>query len=208
MELRKAKANEAEICYQCIEDARAYHKSLGFEQWRPDYPTRETILEDIAQNMGYTFVDEQGIIGYCCIIIGDEPAYRQIEGAWKTNRPYAVVHRMAFNKKARGGGRSKEAFDLIKELCLAKNIHAIRVDTQDENKVMQHILVREGFAYCGLIQFGGGPKLAYEWDNELPVYRGDGKASRASGRSVRFLKKKMDFVEKGGKKIDLLPPFS
>ena len=32
MELRKAKANEAEICYQCIEDARAYHKSLGFEQ--------------------------------------------------------------------------------------------------------------------------------------------------------------------------------
>lgn len=183
MELRKAKANEAEICYQCIEDARAYHKSLGFEQWRPDYPTRETILEDIAQNMGYTFVDEQGIVGYCCIIIGDEPAYRQIEGAWKTNRPYAVVHRMAFNKKARGGGRSKEAFDLIKELCLSKNIHAIRVDTQDENKVMQHILVREGFAYCGLIQFGGGPKLAYEWDNELPVYRGDGKASRASGRT-------------------------
>ena len=60
MELRKAEANEAEICYQCIEDARAYHKSLGFEQWRPDYPTRETILEDIAQNMGYTFVDEQG----------------------------------------------------------------------------------------------------------------------------------------------------
>ena len=30
MELREAKANEAEICYQCIEDARAYHKSLGF----------------------------------------------------------------------------------------------------------------------------------------------------------------------------------
>lgn len=115
---------------------------------------------------------------------------------------------MAFNKKARGGGRSKEAFDLIKELCLSKNIHAIRVDTQDENEGMQHILVREGFAYCGLIQFGGGPKLAYEWDNELPVYRGDGKAGRASGRSVRFLKKKMDFVEKGGKKIDLLPPFS
>lgn len=87
MELRKAKANEAEICYQCIEDARAYHKSLGFEQWRPDYPTRETILEDIAQNMGYTFVDEQGIIGYCCIIIGDEPAYRQIEGLGKRIDP-------------------------------------------------------------------------------------------------------------------------
>ena len=29
---------------------------------------------------------------------------------------------------------------------------------------MQHILAREGFAYCGLIQFDGGPKLAYEWN--------------------------------------------
>ena len=48
MELRRAKQNEAEICYQCIEDARAYHKSLGFEQWHPDYPTRQTILEDIS----------------------------------------------------------------------------------------------------------------------------------------------------------------
>lgn len=114
--------------------------------------------------MGYVFLNEQGIIGYCCIIIGDEPAYSQIEGAWKTDRPYAVIHRMAFNRKARGSGLSKEAIHLIKELCLSNHITAIRVDTQDENKVMQHILTREGFAYCGLIQFGGGPKLAYEWE--------------------------------------------
>ena len=48
MKLRLANLNEAEICYQCIEDARAYHKSLGFEQWHPDYPTEQTILDDIA----------------------------------------------------------------------------------------------------------------------------------------------------------------
>lgn len=30
--------------------------------------------------------------------------------------------------------------------------------------ITQHILSREGFEYCGLIQFDGGPKLAYEWD--------------------------------------------
>ena len=69
MKLRSAQQDEdeAEKCYQCIEDAREYHKASGFEQWRSDYP-------------------------------------------------------------------------------------------------MQHILVREGFEYCGLIQFGGGPRLAYEWD--------------------------------------------
>ena len=164
MEMRLANQNEAKVCYQCIEDARAYHRSLGFEQWHPDYPTQQTILDDIAQNIGYAFVKGNEVIGYCCMIFGNEPAYKRIDGAWKTEKPYAVVHRMAFSSKARGGGLSRDAFQLIKDHCLVNHIDAIRVDTQEENKVMQHILNREGFAYCGLIQFDGGPKLAYEWD--------------------------------------------
>ena len=56
MELRLANLQEARICYQCIEDARVYHKSLGFEQWHPDYPTEQTILDDIAQNIGWRIV--------------------------------------------------------------------------------------------------------------------------------------------------------
>lgn len=169
MKLRIAELHEAEACYRCIEDARAYHKSMGFEQWHPDYPTRQTILDDMANGIGYAFVRGEEIIGYCCIIIGYEPAYDKIDGAWKTDRPYAVVHRMAFNQKARGGGLSRQALDLIKEFCLSNHIRAIRVDTQDENKVMQHILEREGFHYCGLIQFDGGPKLAYEWDEDICI---------------------------------------
>ena len=164
MEMRLANQNEAKVCYKCIEDARAYHKSLGFEQWHPDYPTQQTILDDIAQNIGYAFTEGNEVIGYCCMIFGDEPAYKEIEGAWKTEKPYAVVHRMSFSSKARGSGVSREAFRLIKDCCMSNHIDAIRVDTQEENKVMQHILGREGFEYCGLIQFDGGPKLASEWD--------------------------------------------
>ena len=164
MKIRLANQNEAEDSYQCIEDARAYHKSLGFEQWHPDYPTLHTILVDIDQNIGYVFVKDDEIIGYCCIVFGDEPAYKRIDGAWKTEKPYAVVHRMAFRNKERGAGLSHEAFQLIKDLCLIKHVDAIRLDTQEENKVMQHILNREGFAYCGTVHFDGGPKLGYEWD--------------------------------------------
>ncbi len=164
MLLRKAKKYEAKPCYDCIEDARAYHSSMGFVQWHPEYPTLSTIEEDIKAGMGYVFSEENEIYGYCCIIIGDEPAYKNIDGKWKTDRPYAVVHRMAFSKNARGKGLSKLAFELIKNFCKENKIGAIRVDTQGENKVMQHILLREGFGYCGLVAFDGGPKLAYEWD--------------------------------------------
>ena len=164
MILRKASECESSISYQCIEDARAYHSSLGFVQWHPGYPTFKTIEEDIKNGVGFVFVEGDEVLGYCCIIIGDEPAYHIIDGAWKTERPYAVVHRMTFRKECRGKALSGQAISLIKEYCLANGINAIRVDTQDENKVMQHILHREGFEYCGLVTFDGGPKLAYEWD--------------------------------------------
>lgn len=75
-----------------------YHRSLGFVQWHPGYPTLQTIEDDIAAGSGYVFADGDDVYGYCCIVIGDEPAYRVIDGAWKTDRAYAVVHRMAFSR--------------------------------------------------------------------------------------------------------------
>ena len=164
MILRNAHIEEANVAYQCIEDAKVYHRSFGFVQWHPGYPTLQTIKDDIEAGIGYVFAEGDHVYGYCCIIIGDEPAYHVIDGAWKTERPYAVVHRMAFSEQSRGKGLSGQAFTLIKDFCSENDIAAIRVDTQDENKVMQHILEREEFKYCGLVTFDGGPKLAYEWD--------------------------------------------
>ena len=164
MILRNAHRNEAASCYQCIEDARAYHSSLGFVQWHPGYPTLQTIEDDITKGVGFVFEESNEVLGYCCIIIGDEPAYHVIDGAWKTDRPYAVVHRMAFSHSSRGKGLAGTAFSLIKEFCVENGIEAIRIDTQEENKVMQHLVIREGFQYCGLVTFDGGPKLAYEWN--------------------------------------------
>ena len=79
MEIRLANRHEAEVCYQCIEDARAYHKSLGFEQWHPDYPTLLTILDDVDQSIGYVFAERNEVIGYCCIVFGNEPSYDRID---------------------------------------------------------------------------------------------------------------------------------
>ena len=53
---------------------------------------------------------------------------------------------------------SGKAISLIKDFCIENGVNAIRVDTQAENKVMQHILSREGFEYCGLITFDGGER--------------------------------------------------
>ena len=59
MILRKAYEGESSISYQCIEDARAYHSSLGFVQWHPVYPTLKTIEEDITNGIGFVFVEDE-----------------------------------------------------------------------------------------------------------------------------------------------------
>lgn len=164
MYIRNALPEEAAVCYSFIEAARQYHKQQGFVQWHPDYPTLQIIERDIAEGVGYVFVEDNQLLGYCCLIIGDEPAYDDIDGAWANDVPYAVIHRMAFGESARGKGISKAAFRLLKQICKSRDIFSIRVDTQSENKIMRHILEREGFKYCGLVQFDGGSKLAYELD--------------------------------------------
>lgn len=163
MILRLARTGEAELCYRYIEEAKAYQRSLGFVQWHEDYPTLEMLRKDIVDRIGYVFAENDEILGYCCITEGQEPAYQKIDGAWKTARPYAAIHRMAFGDHARGRGLSHAAFRLLRAHCEERQLSAIRIDTMEENGPMRHVLEREGFVYCGRVE-NDGPRLAYEWD--------------------------------------------
>ena len=102
------------------------------------------------------------IAGYMCIDFDGAPAYEKIEGEWRTGEPYAVVHRMAFDRNFRNRGLADSTFQLIEELCVENNIRNIRVDTDFPNERMQHILKRNGFVNCGVIMFQGSGKLAFD----------------------------------------------
>jgi len=73
-----------------------------------------------------------------------------------------VIHRLAIRSESRGKGLSREIFSLAEELCRNCGAQSIRVDTDEKNKIMQHILQKNGFVPCGTIWFAGGDKLAYE----------------------------------------------
>lgn len=165
MILRKALQSEIDVCYSCIEDAKAFQREQGFVQWHDGYPTVKTIEEDIQKGIGFVVCEDDDILGYLAIILGDDPDYCHIDGSWKTDRAYGVVHRMAFRKHSRGKGLAKMVFQMIKEYCLSHGIDAIRIDTQKENKIMQRVIQGAGFDYCGIVVVDNGPKLAYEWDN-------------------------------------------
>lgn len=162
IEMRLAHLSEAEICAVFIHEAREYQNAQGFVQWTEEYPNINTIIQDINEKKGYILTDDNTPFGYLCIDFGGEPAYDVIDGKWKSNQNYAVIHRMAFGKQGRGKGASRIAFQLAKRLCISKHVFSIRVDTDHHNKGMQHILKQEGYQYCGTVIFENSPKLAYE----------------------------------------------
>lgn len=160
--LELAELKYLEICIQIINAGKEYQKEQGFVQWTDDYPNKDTIYDDIKSKKGYVLKVDGVIAGYMCIDFDGEPAYNEIQGKWRTEEPYAIIHRMAFNKNFRGMGLARITFKLIEELCIKNNVRNIRIDTDSLNEHMQYILERNGYGNCGVINFQGSEKLAFD----------------------------------------------
>lgn len=160
--IEHAQLEEVKPCMRIIADARYFQQECGFTQWTAEYPNTAILQEDIHKQRGYVLKVKGKIAGYLCIDFEGEPAYANItEGSWATSEKYAVVHRMAISEEFRNAGMTYIAFALIEKICLENGMESIRVDTQAENKRMQHILNKLNFTKRGIINFEG-PKLAYD----------------------------------------------
>lgn len=48
-------------------------------------------------------------------------------------------------------------------MCRGKEIKSIRIDTHQDNKSMQRLILKNNFEYCGIIYVeDGSERLAYE----------------------------------------------
>lgn len=103
-------------------------------------PDRENIKEDIIAKRGYFVKNDNNKLAYMCVDFEGEPAYKNIKGAWQSNATYAVIHRLAISKQNVGSGLSNVIIQLVEKLCKQKGVDSIRVDTDNANKIMQHIL--------------------------------------------------------------------
>lgn len=160
--LEPARPEELELCAALMEEGRAFQRSLGFVQWTPDYPNRDTVREDIKAGKGYLLKSDGQVAGYLCVDIDGEPAYEDIQGRWETPEPYAAVHRVSIAGAFRGQGMMGKALELVGKLCLERGITALRGDTDPRNLPMQRAMEKAGFQRRGIIVFQGGEKLAYD----------------------------------------------
>lgn len=140
--------------------ARTYMRQTGNPtQWSNNYPSNDLLKHDMAQGKLFVGEEDNTLLGVFYFAIEEDATYAYIEGAWKNDEPYGVIHRVASSGK-RGG-----FFGECLRFCEAKTatVGNLRMDTHENNKTMQHVLEKHGFERCGIIYLeDGAPRIAYQ----------------------------------------------
>ena len=160
MEIRPSEMRDLPVILRIYEEARAFMAAHGNpRQWGDSWPPEEVILQDIEEGTGFVCCEDGAVQGVFHFRFGkDDPTYQKIyEGAWKYDEPYGVIHRIASARGAKGAGSAALAWAF--ERC-----RYMRIDTHEDNRVMQNFLRKNGFTYSGIIYVreDNDPRLAYE----------------------------------------------
>lgn len=127
-------------------------------QWGDYYPSAEIVQRDIENGSSYVVTDEKNeICAVFVFVIGEDPTYQKIEnGHWLNDDAYGTLHRLA------GSGKQKGILRLCLAYCESK-MPNVRVDTHEDNRIMQHLLESCGYQRCGTIYVAdGSPRIAYQ----------------------------------------------
>lgn len=157
--IRPARAEDLPALTPIYDAARRFMAEHGNPtQWAATgYPDRQDLEEDLARKQLYVF-EENGVLhGAFVLQFGEEPNYREIDGAWLSDAPYGTIHRVASDGAVPG------LFDACLAFCREKIGH-LRIDTHENNAVMRHLITSRGFLPCGTIWVEDGTsRLAFEW---------------------------------------------
>lgn len=166
MYIRKAKTEELDRIMDIYAYAREAMAQAGNpKQWgATKWPPRDLIAQDIVQGKCHVCVKDEGIVQqilgvfYYDFGYDIDATYRNIvDGAWMSDAPYGVVHRIA------SAGTEKGVGTFCINWAFAQCGH-LRIDTHDDNTIMQNLLKKLGFTPCGIIyvEEDNDPRIAYE----------------------------------------------
>lgn len=129
----------------------------NLHQWTGGYPSEDVICDDIAKGILHVCTEEGEIVGVFVFFEGEDPTYQKIyEGAWKNDRPYGVIHRIAVAKHCKGV--ASFCFDYAFSKC-----GNVKIDTHRDNIPMQRSLMKNGFVRCGIIYLANGDeRIAFQ----------------------------------------------
>ena len=157
MQVRLASPDDLEFIEGAYECARAFMQAHGnATQWPSGYPGRIDAGEDIARGHCFLVSNNEGPLAVISCTPGPDETYASIDGAWRSDADYHVIHRVA---AMRGRGIARAVFGFA-----AEHADYLRCDTHENNAPMRRALESFGFHECGTITVANGTqRVAYDW---------------------------------------------
>lgn len=158
MKIRKTTPADLERVMEIYAAARDFMMKTGNpHQWKDCDPKRFVIEKDIEKGCSYVCTEGERVVGVLAFIPGEDITYKMIyDGKWLNDDPYAVIHRIASSGEIKGAGTFMMKW-------AESQFQHIRIDTHRDNKVMQNMLSKLGYSYCGIIYLeNGDERLAFE----------------------------------------------
>lgn len=159
---RQARQEDEAQIWKILTHAIQRRKEDGSQQWQDGYPNPSVVAADIQKENGYVLTDGNNIVGYCAILVNDEPAYAYIKGKWLTDGDFVVYHRVAIAENYLGRGLAQKMLLHIEDFARQHNIHSVKADTSVDNPGMLSIFKKMGYTYCGEVTFRGASRKAFE----------------------------------------------
>ena len=159
MEYRVQKATMSDLprILEIYAYAREFMAKTGNpNQWGTTHPPIKQLEKDVQQGRLFTVSAGEQIHGVFYFCVEEDSTYAVIyDGAWHEDKPYGVIHRIASDGS---GGILKAAVEFAKA-----QIGYLRIDTHEDNRVMQKAVQKLGFQKCGIIYIADGtPRIAYD----------------------------------------------
>lgn len=164
-EFIRATENDLPSIMAITNQAKAFLKSQGVDQWQDGYPFIEDFKQDIQKQELFVFRLDGEVAAYAALIAGPDEHYELIEdGEWLNQEgPYYAIHRVAVSENFRGQRVAQHLFELSLDYLHSNDpsVKSVRVDTHPENRIMQHVLTKVGFKRTGNV-YMEGLRYAYE----------------------------------------------
>ena len=160
--IRKTLDTDIPVVMAIYDAARAFMRAHGnATQWPVGTPSAEQLKSDIAADGSYVCEEDGRVVATFAFLPGPDSSYDVIEdGQWRSDAPYAVLHRVASDGTTHGVAAAM--FTFAKE-----RVDHLRIDTHQDNLPMQGAIAKAGFERAGIVYVSDGTsRVAFDWLRE------------------------------------------
>lgn len=162
---RKTLPADLEEIMRIVNDAKAYMKRNGIDQWQDGYPCEQDYINDIEKGIAYVVEQDGEVVALSAVSFEHEADYDEIyDGVWLTDGEYGAIHRIAVKENLKGANIGGFIVENAVRMCREIGISSLRCDTHKDNLSMQRMLTKNAFTPCGKVFVSARklPRIAFE----------------------------------------------